>query len=486
LDAGVGRRVYLFGLALVVLLGLAGPASAAVRTFPGCGATLEACIASAPNGTTIQLRTNGLVAVDDSIFVQKSLALVAAPGYRPRVGKAGPPSDFAFSVVRPKSFVIVRGIRFEQVSLSIELDGAGGGHRIVVQGNAWQNDQGRALAADVGPPSKGSITIAGNNISSTTGMEVGAAGGPIAVSRNRMIGTDIVSSELGISLYARGAGTVNGTVANNLLFNFSGCNCGVNSVFAARALDTSTFALRVVNNTILDSGVDPSSQTYGMAFMSSSADPGSQLNVALYNNTVSGVYDKGFWSWQERVHVVGDMNNSFGSVQGDLFDPTDSIGTLLHVDPQFRAPGTGDYRLGASSPLANVGRTCIPGIPLERSDLGGKFRLAGEAVDIGAYERGSLLKGTVRGVNRTGTNGKNTLRGTAGMDILCGLGGNDVLSGLGGRDFLFGGPGRDQAFGGPGNDFLDLRDGVAANDLADGGAGKDVCRTDARDRRRSC
>jgi Ca2+-binding RTX toxin-like protein len=156
------------------------------------------------------------------------------------------------------------------------------------------------------------------------------------------------------------------------------------------------------------------------------------------------------------------------------------------VDPQFRAPGSGDYRLGAGSPLANVGRTCIPGIPLARSDLGGKFRLAGEAVDIGAYERGSSLSGTVHGVNRTGTNGRNTLRGTRGVDILCGLGGRDVLYGLGARDFLFGGAGPDQAFGGAGADFLDLRDGVKSNDLADGGAGADVCRTDARDRRRSC
>jgi hypothetical protein len=40
--------------------------------------------------------------------------------------------------------------------------------------------------------------------------------------------------------------------------------------------------------------------------------------------------------------------------------------------------------------------------------------------------------------------------------------------------------------GGPRADRLDTRDHVGRNDVADGDAGNDSCRTDSRDRRRSC
>ena len=168
-----------------------------------------------------------------------------------------------------------------------------------------------------------------------------------------------------------------------------------------------------------------------------------------------------------------------------MFDPSDQVETPTSVAPAFLDPGTGDYRLGPLSELRNAGVTCIAGLPLPRADAAASFRLAGAAVDVGAYERGSTVEGTVRGVNRSGTDVANRLVGTPGRDILCGLGGKDWLEGRGGGDFLFGGPGRDRGYGGPGRDRIDMRDG-AGGDLAAGGGGRDVCLADPGDVRRSC
>lgn len=79
----------------------------------------------------------------------------------------------------------------------------------------------------------------------------------------------------------------------------------------------------------------------------------------------------------------------------------------------------------------NAGQTCIDITPLPRGDAAQKFRVAGKAVDIGAYERGSTISGSVPGFNISGADLADVVTGSSGRDILCGLGDADTLNGRG-------------------------------------------------------
>src|SRR5215213_6111419 len=59
-----------------------------------------------------------------------------------------------------------------------------------------------------------------------------------------------------------------------------------------------------------------------------------------------------------------------------------------------------------------------------------------------------VASGVALAVNKSGTDGPDTLMGTNGADNLVGLGGNDRLFSLAGRDTLLGGSGKDVVFGG--------------------------------------
>jgi len=165
---------------------------------------------------------------------------------------------------------------------------------------------------------------------------------------------------------------------------------------------------------------------------------------------------------------------------------TTGVPFIIETNPRFKNANGPNYRLGGASTLANAAESCVPGLVLPRGDAGGRFRYFGAGLDIGAFERGSTVLGSAKGVSKTGTNGRNKLKGGTGRDVLCGMGGNDTLLGLGGNDFLFGGLGADKASGGAGNDRIELRDGKKGNDSGDGGSGQDVCLLDARDKRTSC
>ncbi len=173
------------------------------------------------------------------------------------------------------------------------------------------------------------------------------------------------------------------------------------------------------------------------------------MNARVYNNVVAhantGIYiDSG-----PRLVTSGGRNNVFATTIRAVLNGH-SIGPILHKDPRFVNTNGPNYRLKASSQLANAAESCVPGLVLPRGDAGRRFRYFGAGLDIGAFERGSTIPGTAKGVSKTGTNARNKLKGGTGRDVLCGLGGNDTLLGLGGNDFLFGGLGADKAFGGAG------------------------------------
>ncbi len=477
------RRLVLLA-AVAAALVPAGHAAAAVRTYPGCGATLAACITAAPAGTTIRLRTNKLIAIPNDFYVRKSLKFTAAKGFHPEIGRTGAATTLFFDLKRSAD-VSITGIRFQQVRLAFSLF-AGSGHQVVLVNNRFRLDSiasDRAILISYDNASRGSVVIRRNDISSSgAAITASVRGGPAVISGNRITSPVTDESEGGIFLFALGSRTVKATVANNVIHGIAGCGCGDRTGLLLRAFDSATLDARILNNTIADFATPGGN---GISVLPAPAGSTSHLRARLFNNVVVDTHGFGITvAPGPSVVASGAGNDTYLSPIGDSFGGHAAIEAPVHVAPGFQGPG--NYRLGAASPLVNAGRTCIPSLPLTRDDAAGKFRLAGPAVDIGAYERGSAIKGTVKGVNRSGSDGANTLRGTAGRDILCGNGGKDRLLGFAGSDVLFGGLGADRAFGGAGGDVLNVADGVDGNDRADGGPGDDVCITDLADHRTSC
>ncbi len=478
------RRILLIAAAFACLAP-AGQASAAVRTFPGCKgkATLAACINSAPAGTTIRLRTNALIPIPNMFEIHKGLNLVAAKGFHPKIGRTGAATKLFF-LPPAKGNVTITGIAFRQVGVVLAFE-TGRNHRVTLERNVVTVDTGsngdEGFGSYTNNGARASFVIRNNTVSASgTSIDLSVQGGPVTVVGNRVTTPVGEDSQTGIAVTAIGSGTVKAMIASNLIHHVTGCNCGHAAALDADARDTATLDVRILNNTIDELLVPPLDQAFGIAIQE--PDAAAKINARIYNNSVTNTHATGILidAGPPAVTVTGDHNNSFGNLQDEL--GTFSLGTMLAVDPLFIS----GYQLAATSPLKDAGETCIAGLPLPRADARNRFRVAGAAVDIGAYERGSTAKGSVKGVSKSGTNGANNLVGTSGRDVLCGLGGKDLLAGLGGGDFLFGGLGPDKAFGGAGSDRLDLRDGVAGNDWAYGEAGSDVCLADAGDHKVSC
>jgi Ca2+-binding RTX toxin-like protein len=480
------RLAVLFALAAFLVP--ATGASAAVRNFPGtCGATLEDCMNAVPAGTTIRLRTNALIAIPDSLNVSKALSLEAAAGFRPKIGRTGSViADLAFSVPAGNSNVSIRGITFRQVRLTVSY--FSGRHKTVFSGNTVRlssglnNDDG--FSVSYGTVAFGPIAILNNDISASgNGLRVQAQDGTVTIAGNTLTSPRVGDSDTGL-FFTAAIEHVTAVVANNVVHHVADCNCGGDNGLNFFVSDLATLDLWLVNNTISNIGSGANDLNSGVLIRPPSATPG-HANVRLYNNVIAHV-DLGV-QIESGATVVssGGRNNIFATTTPTVLNSR-SIGPILHRNPRFKTTNGPNYRLKGNSTLANAAAACVPGVALPRADAAGRFRYFGRGLDIGAFERGSTVLGSAKGVSKTGTNARNRLKGGKGRDVLCGLGGNDTLLGFGGGDFLFGGLGSDKAFGGAGNDRIDLRDGTKGNDSGDGGPGHDVCMFDARDRRTSC
>ncbi len=480
------RRFIVVAIAVFALLP-AAPGSAAIRTYPGCGATLAACITAAPAGTTIRLRTNALIPIPDALTIPKALNFEAAKGFKPRIGRTGAVAKMSFAVPDSTRGVSIRGIIFRQVEILIAY--STGTHKTTFSGNTMRVNTGAlgdgAFFAFYMLPSKGAAIVRGNDISSS-GTGLGVAGGTrsIEVVGNTVTAPSLATSQMGVYVAVSGSGNAHATLANNVVHHVSGCGCPTNSAVIVGATDQAKLSVGILNNTVANTGVSPSGTS--IAILVSNPTAPAKIDARVYNNVVANIFGYGLAVLNDPdTTAVGDRNNTTGISITNVINGY-PMGTTLHRDPKFKKPSAGDYRLKPASKLANAGASCVAGYPLARSDAAGRFRFFGPGVDIGAFERGSTAAGSVKGASKTGTNGKNTLNGTSGRDVLCGLGGNDRLVGKSGNDFLFGGLGADKAFGGDGNDRIDLRDGKKGNDSGDGGPGQDVCLRDANDRRTSC
>ncbi len=383
--------------------------------------------------------------------------------------------------------VSIRGIAFRQVAVTVNY--ATGTHRTVFSGNSLRVDTGflgdGGFVVFYNPPAKGSVSVRNNDVSASgTGLGVAAGPGKVEVVGNTITAPSFATSQMGLYLAASGSGTVRATVANNVIHHTSGCGCPTNGALFVGAAAQARLEVGILNNTVANAGVSPGGGA--IAILVSGPTAPAKINARVYNNVVANVFGAGLAMLNDAdTTASGDRNNSYAVSAGDVVGGY-PMGTTTHRQPKFVNPGAGNYRLKSGSRLANAGASCVAGYPVPRGDAGNRFRYFGPGIDQGAYERGSTVAGSAKGVSKTGSSTANKVKGGSGRDVLCGMAGNDTLLGFGGNDFLFGGVGKDKAFGGAGNDRIDLRDGKKGNDSGDGGPGQDVCLKDARDRRTSC
>lgn len=112
---------------------------------------------------------------------------------------------------------------------------------------------------------------------------------------------------------------------------------------------------------------------------------------------------------------------AFSNVEGFVGMPGGIDADPLFANP---APGVRDFHLTAGSPSIDTGQTALPNLPLE--DFEGSPRIAGAALDMGAYEYTAPLPGTGEGLGLD-----TTVDGFgAGLGAKIGYGGSELAATL--------------------------------------------------------
>jgi predicted outer membrane repeat protein len=124
-------------------------------------------------------------------------------------------------------------------------------------------------------------------------------------------------------------------------------------------------------NTVLTSG-----QRKGGGAIYVAIKPVTITNSILWGNTASA------GSQVLPYLVIGNPSMVFSSnVDQDGFETVDGN---MRVDPSWRNPAAGDFHLSPNSPCIDAGSGNVPGLPA--TDYDGNPRVAGFAVDMGAFE----------------------------------------------------------------------------------------------------
>lgn len=278
-----------------------------------------------------------------------------------------------------------------------------------------------------------SPTVAGNNIVANTscanGVGISVAFASPVIRDNAIDGNTKqpgCSGQNGGGIYVRGAGSTQ--IIHNSIFNNTTDFGGAISLFAA---GTPT----LLNNTISGNGaeyqgggiyaVNQSDANIVQNLITGNRSPGSGAGLyisppsgtrgaLLVNNTIAGNFggDSGLFlgGFDAQVQLFNNIVAAASTVPAVLCDTTYSatppvfdhndlfnstgpaasgscaqvVGTTgnISADPKFAA--SGDFHLLSSSPAIDAGSNGAPSLP--STDLDGKPRISGVAVDQGAYE----------------------------------------------------------------------------------------------------
>jgi hypothetical protein len=193
----------------------------------------------------------------------------------------------------------------------------------------------------------------------------------------------------------------------------------------------------IVSNTVADNVRDQMNllfPTSAMVLYNNvfSWDPG-QVAPNESPNTVQCTMDNGSSTPTFVANDIGPIGGGSGvtSVCGSSWPPPGN----LSVDPGFADPygGSPSFQLASGSRLINAGNTSAPGLPA--TDFLGNPRVAGGAVDIGAYEwPDSSGTGTAPGSGGTATGGAGSGQSGSGSGASGGSsgGGGSTTGGVGG------------------------------------------------------
>ncbi|MFO1539057.1 MAG: hypothetical protein ACKOTZ_01230 [Chloroflexota bacterium] len=477
-------RVAIAG-AIVVVIAPGQPAEAGgavVRTYPSaaCAGTLQACIDGAPAGARIEIRRT--TRIDESLAIGRSITITGAPGVTPRIGSADPTdpqtvtiADDAGGPVR----VTLAGLQLSSARVRVQLMTHAGSEvtlRDLVVRSAPDSNNTAGVGIDVRRGD--SLVVLTRSDIRSTGQPVAttmilpdAESARVSIVGNRLAADDVPNGSHGIDIDLRGAGSPVVTVYGNTVRGAMGCDCGGTGAIAVSTSAAPFGKVQIVGNTI-DRAVAPA----GTGITVRTTATGGQTRIGIANNaiTANGGPALELPGLTDRLAIAIGVNNDHGNAEATDFGGYPPSVPQLSVPPSYaRGPG-GDYRLRVVSQLIDAGETCVVG-GFGRTDGAGRFRVAGLAVDIGAFELGATAAGA--GVVRLGSDGPDRVVGTRGRDILCGFGGADALNP---------GAGADVVDGGPADDTLTTRDGTI--DLVRGGTGRDTCIVDGGgfDTRVSC
>ena len=402
-------RLPSLALACGLASALAGTATAATLTWPGaapCAATLQACIDGAPEGSVVEVATNG--PINESPNIAKSLTLRAAAGFNPVF--AANNSIVALSTGSADETITIQRLVLEAGAIRFLHDSTGPLTANVLD-NVIQSTlplkHGIEIATSFSPVIRGDITftISGNQV--TVPPDAGGAGMavyPIASAvHSGLIRGNLVqmgtSESGGIGVLNQNR-TMSVDIVGNTVF---GSNYAF-GIFSQQSGSAGTLAVRIVNNTVLGQGA-ATEFAGGISHLTSGTS-----QALVINNTLVGDRDAVVVAAQDGAQLSGrvannlivessqtgmslpatfaaTMTNGYNLFYGNLHDFADPSFTpgpgTLFAQPVFRA--LGDYHLRTNSPGINAGRSAdVPaGIT---TDADNKPRIAGPAVDMGVYE----------------------------------------------------------------------------------------------------
>ena len=475
----------------LMLLGLTpvARAGATTLTYPGCGASLQACMNDSDPGDTIQIATNDPIV--EEISIPHGLRIEAGVGFDPVFGaEEGASPSFGASYIPSTGTheILIKGIRFVRTEVALLFNG-GSEHRVFLNNNEF--DRTNVRIQSIGDGAFDAVSISDSTFDGGQVQVNAAPFDRIFIERNHFFATPPLQASGAIDIRPVGETPNETIIANNLIHDMGGCNCGSNGGITMIGYSPTT--AYILNNTV-NSFIVP--EGYGAVGMSVN---GEDVQAYVYNNTVSRT--SGGIVIGEDVIAKGSGNNTY-KVKGNSL--SEQPVEISKEPPEFMDAALDDYRLKPGSFLRDNGSGCVPSMPLPRADHAGNFRFAGKTVDIGALEKGSTIEGAVHGESEVGDGASNVFVGTPDLDVFCGMGGADTLEGALGDDYLFGGTGgdevkgqggadrlhgdkgSDEVAGGGSDDGVYLKDGVQGNDTGSGGTGNDSCTADPGDTLSNC
>ena len=406
------RALSTAGSALLVI-GILGsvPASAAnVLNVPGTYATIQAAIAASSNGDTVMVAPGTYFENID--FKGKLITVQSAQG--PSVttidgGNLAPVVNFSTAETAAatiQGFTLQHGNAtgaFGYEGAGIHINGASPTveGNVIIANTSCANGVGISVAF-------ASPVIRDNNISGNTKQAgcSGQNGGGIYIrgaASAQIIHNSITNNTTdyggGISLFAAGTPTLlDNTISGN------GAEYAGGGVYAVNQSDANIIQNLITGNRSTVSGaglyISPPSGTRGALLVNNTiagnfgGDSGVFLGgfdaqVQLFNNIVAAatspqpaILCDTTYSPTSPVLDHNDLFNSAGpAVSGSCSQVVGTAGNIS-ADPKFAAAG--DYHLQSSSPAIDAGNSTAPSLPT--TDLDGKPRISGVAVDQGAYE----------------------------------------------------------------------------------------------------